>query len=1738
MATEVEKALNIVEHIALTLKKTQVNLKKSPKSRLTRNHLETRLKCVEEYWKDYKIAYSDIIRLTPREQREQVPYIAREEFYDHEELYITLKTEIKDLLTPLLLETSITANTSANLSVPITSDSQQTRVVLPKIQIPTYSGQYEEWLSFHDLFTTLVHNNKSLDNVQKLHYLKTSLTGEAASILKHIQVTECNYSQAWDLLKSRYGNKRITINAIMKRFFAQKKMTINTSNQIKHLMDTTFECLHHLKNLKVQTEGWDPLIIFVVVQKLDSETHKDWEEHVSNSCQDPEGLPSLEMLRKFLESRFRTLELIEPTKQKPNPTSIREKSFHIATNVESAKKCQMCTESHTISHCKEFGRQTPAQRSEYIKTNNLCYNCLAPGHSVRQCRIPTCCRLCRRRHHTLLHEHKKNESNTTGKIELNKQPDVALHTNVEEETEADLTMLASHVVTQQSTALLATALIQVISEDNYTVTLRALIDQGSQASFISERAAQLIKAKRYPIKGTVVGVGSTREDIKQVVQITIESKCEAFNVGVKAYIMSKQLTTNIPSHTINVSDWPHLEGLRLADPSYFKPGSIDVLLGVDVYAQIIQNQLIKGPPGSPCAHKTNLGWILFGKVEDKQSQQSVVVMHHQIIVEDFLKTLWEVDQDLKRKYTTEESQCEKLYDESYTRTKEGRYVVSLPFKTNDPKSPNGNTRNIAMQRLLQQEKRLDKKPDLREEYDEVLEEYLTLGHMEQVPDDEMNKRSVYLPYHAVVRRDKETTKLRIVFDASSKGTNGVSLNEELMVGPVLQEDLRSIIMRWRMHKICFTSDITKMYRMILMRRQDIDFQRVLWRNTKDSTEVKDYRLKTVTFGTASAPYLAIKTLMKLADEEGEAYPEAAKIVCEDFYVDDLISGCDTTEQAIEISKQIMSILQRGGFDLQKWASNDKDFLKSMDAKKVTTKANFDIMLDGTIKALGLSWHLGEDECRYQLQLEPATQTITKRTILSDLQRLFDPLGWIAPAIVTAKILVQKLWLEGVGWDESIREELKTEWLTIRDDLEKVNQITMQRWLNTVSTEKHLITLHGFCDASVKAYAAVVFCRVQTPNGDIQTHLIAARTKVAPVKTISLPRLELSGAVLLAKLLHKVSQAMRIPSQNVYAWTDSTIVLAWLCGEPNRWKTFVANRVVEVLEQTSSSQWFHVQSAHNPADIASRGSPISELKQRELWWKGPPWLTNETIDFARPPAVSTELEKKGNIQSYVNVTETEEKCIRFEEYDSLTELSRVLVHCKRFLNMKRDPTKLEQSITIDEIQNALDGCIRQVQEEEFTDEIKRIKQDKTVRNTSNIKTLNPFLDEKNILRVGGRLRNAEVNHEMKHPIILGKRNGLVPLILTDAHLRTLHGGINMTITYLMSKYWIVGCKSLVKQHIQRCLTCARQRAVSRQQMMGDLPVSRVTPSRTFSRSGVDFAGPVYVLNHRGRGAKTSKAYICIFICMAVKAIHLELVSDMTSNAFVAAFKRFVARRGRCIEIWSDNGTNFVAANKDLSAMWKESGLEFPEIIEQLANDGTQWHFSPPYSPNFGGLWEAGVKSVKQHLRKILTGNFTFEEFATILTQIEACLNSRPLTPVSTQVDSIEDIQVLTPGHFIVGEALMTVPDRDYTNTKATLLSRWQHTQRLVQDFWKRWQSEYLSRLNQRPKWLKKTAEFEIGDIVLLRDEHMPPSKWALARIIEKHPGRDNITRVYTVRYNGKCTRRSVSNLCPLPISTKD
>lgn len=1747
MANNTKVQVDLMQRI----QRAKDNFKKSPKERLrSKDYLNTRYQMLESLWEQFSLTHTQIVLDTEPETLQESAYVSNEVYNKTEELYIDYSFEIKSALSALEGRSSTGCETTKTGAEPSTSN-----IRLPKITIPVFSGKYSEWTTFYDLFRSLIHNNKSLDDVQKLHYLKGHLVGEAEQLVRHISVTKDNYRICWEQLEKRYNNKKYLANLILKRLMSQRNLTSESANGIKELLDTTNECLHALENIGVNVSSWDIIIIHIICLKLDPETRKQWELKCSELSED---LPTLPQFYGFLETRFRALEFVEPKTFKGTSNSFSNKSssncFNKGSNAPTnpkihhvtAQSCMYCSEDHKICNCKSFAKIDTDARRDFVQSNRLCFNCLGVNHSVFACRQSTRCRICQKKHHSLLHPRNTTSATDSQVSNQSVERSVAVHNasaSLSARDESNCTEIKSHFSTSRNQVLLATALVKAQSRNGSGITLRCLLDQGSQASLITESAVQLLGLKKIQHNSTISGLGSDEGASlasKAMVKVNIQSLLDPrFNYDVNAFVLNK-LTADLPEKAVVVELWSALDKFELADPSFDRPNKIDMLLGADVYGQIIEEGIIKGSSGAPVAQKTTLGWILSGPIHapDLTKPNHIKVNHVQVSDNELLKKFWELETDIPLKspnFTDEEIKCEELFKTTTKRDSTGRYIVKLPFRDEDPSCKYGNSEAIATRRFLQLERRFAKDPQLKARYTDVIEEYLELGHMEQVAETEKQKdHVVYLPHHAVIREDKTTSKLRVVFDASCPGTNGVSLNQDLLVGPALQADLRHIILKWRMHPICLVADIVKMYRQVKVHEVDADFQRIVWR-AKPDDEIGHFKLLRVTFGTASAPYLAVRALHQVAYDEGANLPLAAERVLNHFYMDDLLTGCQTVEEGKKIYKELIELLEKGGFELQKWTTNNEELLQEIEKENLEITESLQLKIDSIMKILGLTWNRSTDEFEYAVQLPPPKTPLTKRNVISDIARLFDPLGWLAPVIISAKVFIQKIWLSGIEWDDEIPTELLKEWLTYRETLGQLTKFKLPRWINTSNGDETL-ELHGFCDASSEAYAAVVYARVVDKHGDIHISLVTAKTKVAPIKQVSIPRLELCGAVLVARLLIEVSEVMGIDKMNIHAWTDSTIVLSWLNSRPNRWKTFVANRVSEIITSMEPQQWSHVVSKENPADYASRGTyqSVDEL----LWKEGPAWLKQKNINYKKFIVKETTLEERGKKLCFLNTCENNNGVSPANElmsrFSSLRKLIRVMAFCKRFTKLCQGQAG-SKWLTSPEIRDSLLSCIKLVQQEHFQEEILSIKNKKCINKKSKLTSVNPTLDHEEILRVGGRLQHAQISEAMKHPIILPHKSHLTDLVVADAHQKTLHGAPQLMLNYLRSKYWIVGAKKLVNLFVRRCVICIRYAAATQHQLMGQLPSARSSITRPFCQSGVDYAGPINIRTSKGRGHHAYKGYICLFICMATRAIHLEPVSDLTSQGFLAAFKRFVARRGRCTDLWSDNGTNFVGAARELKHLFAdEKSSMLPEIIDDLATNGTHWHFIPPHSPNFGGLWEAGIKSTKYHLKRVIgNSTLTYEEMATVLSQVEACLNSRPMSKLT---DNSNDPMPLTPGHFLVGEPLVLAPDYNYEAANINNLRRWQLTQRMVQDFWRRWSREYLTQFYHRYKWGHQKPEPVVGDVVLIKEDDLPPGKWLYGRITDKHPGLDGITRVVSLKYKGGIIKGSVGKICVLPIET--
>jgi len=859
-----------------------------------------------------------------------------------------------------------------------------------------------------------------------------------------------------------------------------------------------------------------------------------------------------------------------------------------------------------------------------------------------------------------------------------------------------------------------------------------------------------------------------------------------------------------------------------------------------------------------------------------------------------------------------------------------------------------------------------------------------------------------------------------------------------------------------------------------------------------------------------------------------------------MYVDDFIFGADDKVLARQTRDQIVSLLQRGGFVLRKWASNLSELLDGIEASDHGLAQSLDLREDESLKILGLTWKPDRNIFQFAVTLSGPPSN-TKRKVLSDIAKFFDPLGWATPVIIRAKILMQRLWIVKCDWDEVVPPRLFEVWQHYHAHLQKLEEVTIPRWTQLGHHVLHR-ELHGFSDASTKAYAAAVYLRVVTVDGMVSVNFLAAKSKVAPVKTMSVPRLELSAAQLLARLINYIRESLDFRDINVYCWTDSTITLTWLSRSSTTWKTFIANRVAEIQTLLPETPWNHIPTNENPADCASRGISPDDLATNTQWWSGPDWLIKPSDYWPKSNSDFDShalYEQREQSQSLTTTATILWDLSR--RYSSWPKLLRITAYLYRFITNSRaritdtnfticksgDPLYLNPT----EIKCAETFWVRSLQSEIFPCEMSLLRKTTPIKKSSPLLSLNPYLDTERLIRVRGRLRNATLLSDVRNPIVL-KDHPLVRLIIMDAHNRTLHAGSQLTLARLREKFWIIRARSLVRAVLYKCVPCARERAQIPTELMGDLPPVRVNRStRAFEHTGVDYAGPILVRTSRGRGHKTNKAYISVFVCMTTKAIHLELVSDYSSDAFLATLHRFVSRRGYPASIYSDNGTTFQGADRELRSAITNA-LENSAIQNTFSTNGVNWHFLPPAAPHFGGLWEAAVRSVKYHLKRCVGAyTLTFEELTTVLCRIEACLNSRPICSVS---ENLDDYNALTPGHFLIGGPILAVPQPSVLDLNEARLSRWQLLQRMTESFWKSWLNDYLLTLQQRPKWKIVQRLATVGRIVLLRNALAPPCQWELGRITECHPGDDGVTRVVTIRTARSQYKRPIVKLCFLPI----
>lgn len=1009
------------------MKKYLINYNKDSDDRKTDSYFKKRLERIEELNSGFEI---DNHRILCSDIEPNDDYVVNEIADQFEgaylEVYCILQEECDKRFPPQRPIMANPPDAAAANAVPA-SVIRNSRVQIPNLTVPKFSGKIIDWPGFHDNFNRLFHLNTELNDTQRFHFLKEALPADKDVDIHQMVMSAGNYQIAWDLLDKRYNIPRVFFIHQMNTLENLPVLTKERSEDIKKMLNVATVCINSMEKMQIPIRQCDHWLAHQLAIKLSRDTHQAWEHHLGNKKE----VPTFGDLEEFLNNRLITLDVIEnrsstfstkPDSKQQNQSKSSKKSNAAnkaqndnASNSSNNKAgdkhtpsdCPLCKENHIIRRCPLFLSKTAYERKKIADQSNLCGNCLG-FHHISKCTSTRNCLQCGQRHHTLLHfpvtVQQSNASATT-----------------DHNLSSNNTQFSSQSVSDGpiSKVLLATALVRVQNtQSGCSEVLRALIDQGSEVTLISERAARALQLQRTRTRAEIHGVGSNNiSRCKGIVSFTLRSNMDPdFQLFVReAYVLDK-LTAQIPGRDIDVRSWPHTQNIFLADPMFYNSQHVDMIIGADLFSHIMLQDIRIGQPNQPIAQKTVFGWILSGQTSSTSAASNTITLrsfHAAMELESLVKKFFEVDQVPETRTLTKEDQwCEEFFQTSHTRQANGKYMVRLPLKTNfDSNQTLGKSKQMALNRFHQLERKLQRNQSLNEQYSSGINEYFDLNQIVPAVGNE-DQHSVFasekpsvtacvLPHHAVFKEDNLTTKCRIVFDASAKTSNGRSLNEILCIGPALQNDLPAVLLNWRTHKYVFCADIQKMYRCIDMHPDDINYQRILWRDDKQC--IAEYCLTTVTFGTASAPFTAIRVMHQLADDEKHRYPLAERILKHEMYVDDVQTGSHSLDSAISKRDQLMQALLSGGFELRKWCSNTPAVLKSIPLahQSIQTEIEFDKGIH--IKTLGLRWQPAVDAFVFRFDFK-GQPPFTKRSILSVTARLYDPLGFISPIIIVAKTI--------------------------------------------------------------------------------------------------------------------------------------------------------------------------------------------------------------------------------------------------------------------------------------------------------------------------------------------------------------------------------------------------------------------------------------------------------------------------------------------------------------------------------------------------------------------------------------------------------------------------------------------------------------------------------------------------------------------------------------------------------------
>ena len=1520
-----------------------------------------------------------------------------------------------------------------------------------------------------------------------------------SDFLKQVRVAALTYT-ALDILDDQFENQKLVRkipNWLATKWIGKvvqfHKDAFPKFTDFCDFIDTYAQISNHVLWGQPPSEPSKPATVLQTKSDMSTTSPTSAEAKPAGTSQSsaPSSTRAQNMQSSARSSRYPSVAHSSPDSGTPN-SSLRP---------SSSARCPCCGKpGHLPNRCPFMLEMNVNERWDLAMSKKLCYACLFPGHFRVDCLHKVDCFKCKNdSHHCMLH---RDDTVSESKPNVSRGADTGNVSVQDDVKTSECTQYCKVTSLEESSTL---AIPVIVQNGDVNVTVLALLDTMSDASFVSTSVCEALGLQG-PLTHLTLKTMHGCHDLESNV---ISKLCvKGINDDDDPIYLGKCFRRDeIPFNKLDVATasfvqkYPHLSHVPIPVNVQDLPVGLLISHKVNPAFKPIPNTLCLGKANEPWCYRSRLGWCVQGSEENESSYCSLSSCNFALRTSckemilgcsDDTDDHDEFTSDVK--FSSEDAEFLRIMDSGFHQTADGNYSAPLPLKQGMVVS---NNRNGALKRLSSLKSRFTKDPAYKQRYANVVEEMIELGFAEVAPALEGNMVN-YIPHHGVPKPSDPNGAPRVVFDCSHQ-SYGISLNDCLLQGPNLLNRMQGILMRFRSGAVAFTCDVRKMYHMFRVDEHHRDLLRFFWWPQGDlSQSPVEYRMTVHLFGAVSSSGVATYGMRRIVQDHGHKYiPAASEFIRRDFYVDDGEAALDTCGAAHELFSEAQKLLKEGQCHAHKVMSNSQQF---MDMVNHDDRA---VAPDGTYKALGVSWDVINDLLQVPLSIDlDVNSVVTKRLVLSTFSSVFDPIGYAAPLVLQIRLLFQELCRLSLSWDDAIPDDLRSRFIQWVSEARQMKCISVPR--NQKPDFQILkIEVHHFADASSTAYSACSYVRFLGVNGEISVSFVVGKCKVVPIKPVfTIPRLELMAAVLECRLA-LVCRRELAWDYDEYFWSDSTVVLGYIQNTSARFKIFVANRVQFIHSVSSPEQWLHCPSVDNPADDGSRAI------QSQRWLDGPSFL-REHVDLSSF-SVSRDSLLSCDAEICLNSTIDSPVCQPLPVCHNWFTTKKVYAWVLRFVNNSRKGAcKRTGNLSLCELDLAEKALVRNSQLYHFSIEITKLRKGQPVPRTSRLRNLVVFLDTEDLLRVGGRGVRSDLDYGIKHPLVIHGSSAVSAAIIEHFHLLVHHQGRGITAGEIRNNgFWILGLVPAVKRLIRGCIPCKRLRGKPLEQKMADLPESRLSPSPPFTEVGCDCFGPILVKN----GRRECKRYGLLLTCFYCRAVHIEMLYELSSDSFINGFRRFVSLRGpvRCLH--SDQGTNFIGA------------------ADVLLKMGTDFKFNVPKASHAAGVWERMIGSARRVLEGILLEHSTRlddESLLTIFAETSAIINSRPLTAVDD-----ESLEPLTPNHLLMmkpktSSLVHLGTESDPAHLYAT--KRWKRVQCLADLFWSRWRKEILNNLQSRQKWRSVQENLKVHDIVLEADDSLHRSDWRLARVIAVKPSEDGLVRSVTLLFaNGSKLDRPVQKL---------